>query len=307
MASDREVVFNELRQRKAASLRNLAAMRANGGGATPLIIPEGTDDVSLIEKAFEGRADIRLLEGGKVSSLLLAEMLEADGIGGVCILVDRDLDSVTPVEPRNFSTVVFTEAHDTLMDVLVAAPRVLKDSIRRVNRNRYRPLTSEAALEDIENIIARAVEAVFNLTLIRVISARRELGLNFRKFPFARYLEADKPTLHDATRWVLLKARDEPNLGVDTEELTVSIAGRKVALFAEASAVHSELYADRWKLVGDHDFLAVLDFWLEGNWGSSRFRDLLEAEVTREEILSSPWGIKVERFLNVNSGLTNPA
>lgn len=307
MTSDREVVFNELRQRKAASLRNLAAMRANGGGATPMIIPEGIEDVSLIEKAFEGRADIRLLEGGKISSLLLAEMLEADGIGGVCILVDRDLDNVTPVEPTNFSTVVLTEAHDTLMDVLVAVPRVLKDSIRRVNRNRYHRLTSEETHEDIENIIARAVEAVFNLTLIRVISARRELGLNFRKFPFAQYLGADKPTLHDAARWVLRKARDEPNLCVDSKELTVSLAGRKVALFAEASAVHSELYADRWKLVGDHDFLAALDFMLEGNWGSSRFRDLLEAEVTREEILSSPWGIKVDRFLKINAGITDPA
>lgn len=300
MVADKETTFNELRQRSAASLRNLAAMRANGGGAMPLIIPEGIEDVSLIEKAFQGRAEIRLLDGGKANSLVLAEMLEADGIGGVCILVDRDLDSVTPVQPRNLSTVIFTEAHDTLMDVLIAVPRVLDVSIRRVNRKRYQIMSSDAVQSDVESIIARVVEAVFNLTLIRIISARREIGLNFKNFPFPRYLTIDKPTLRDAALWVLRKARDEPNLGVDPEELTVSVCGRKVALFAEASEVRPELYPDRWKLIGDHDFLATLDFLLEGNWGSSRLRDLLEAEMMPEEILSSPWGVKVDTFINHN-------
>lgn len=294
-SGDHEV--DTLRARPVASRRNLAGLRENGGDAPPLLFPEGAEDVALIEKAFDERVDVRLVEGGKPKCLELAELLKNDGRIRSRVLVDRDFDHLAGTPALNNTLVITTRAHDVLMDVLLAAPRILLAVIKGANKKRYRDLTAEEQSADIGTILDGVYGAVFNLACVRIFNAQSEVGLKFDNFSFSNYIAGGEVTIERAVDLVLLKSRDLDGLMVDTTAGVVEKGEDLIDVTSGVGAVATELRRNDLTLMGDHDFLSALNHHLDGSWGSEKLRTLLEAQAERAEILSSHWGHQVTDFV----------
>lgn len=300
MNPDGEEAVDDLRQRSVEALRNLAAMRENGGGPLPLIVPEGEEDIPLIEKAFGDSVDIRLLDGGKDKCIELAELLEKEGTTRSRVLVDRDFGAVDNRGAPGNALLVQTHAHDTLMDVLLAAPRVLKKVVERVNQVPYREMTPVDRALATKSTLQATESAAFNVTSVRILNARRDIGLSFDQFPFGVYLTGVKVDLPQAVHWVLTKTAQTSWLRINVALGSVQVRGDQIDVVGEATEIRNALGGQEWELIGDHDLLATLNIFLEDKWGVRKLRTLFEAEIKEEEVLNSHWGRELERFIDMS-------
>lgn len=298
MIPDSEEPFDGLRQRSVEALRNLAAMRENGGDPLPLIVPEGEEDIPLIEKAFGDSVDIRLMDGGKEKCIELAELLDKEGTKRARVLVDRDFGAVDHRSAPGNPLTIQTHAHDTLMDVLLAAPRVLGKVVERVNQVSYREMTPSERARATKTTLQATERAAFNITSIRILNARRDIGLSFNRFPFGVYLQSATVDLAQAVHWVLTKTAQTSLLQIDVKLGLVQFCGDQIDVVGEAAKIRGALGGQKWELIGDHDLLATLDFFLDDKWGVRKLRTLFEAEINEEEVLKSHWGIEVARFID---------
>ena len=297
MATKGEDEVEVLRRRSIESRRNLAGLRESGVNPLPLIFPEGEEDVSLIEKAFGDSVDIRLLDGGKQKCVELAELLDQDGFTRSRVLVDRDFGAVDGSISTVSKLIIETRAHDTLMDVLLVAPRILSSIVQRVNRDRYRGMSYNDKKLFTQNLLQATMSVAFYLSSIRILNARKDIGLKFDNFPFPVYLGQDEAGLDGAVYWVLTKTKSRAGLAIDIESTTVRTMEECIDVLAEASEIHQELSGREWELIGDHDLLAILDFYLDDNWGQRKLRTLFEAEIHADEISDSAWGREIANFV----------
>lgn len=291
-------VVDDLRKRPASVRRNLARMRETSLDTIPLIFPEGEDDEPLIEKAFGGEVDIRLVSGGKPACLKLAEWLKEDGSCRARVIVDRDFDDVTGVEKVCNPLLIVSETHDVLMDILASAPRVVSAAIKGANKSRYRGLRPVAKDSQVNLIHERALDAAFNLSSVRIWAARNGVGLKFDTFSFVNYFQEGEITVDAAVRNVLRKTEAVPEMVPDPEAGTLLIGNDSFDVSSGALEVCKELQEQRSSLVGDHDFLKALSYLLDEDWGKKKLRTLLESEAERHEIEGSPWGARVREFLD---------
>lgn len=298
MGSAKDTLVDDLRERSAVSRRNLAQLRENGGNSRPLVFPEGHDDVELIRKAFGERVDIRLVEGGKSKCLELAQWLTEDRLTLCRVIVDRDFDGVAGVSDFDSPVLIRTEAHDTLMDVLYSAPRVLPDVVRAVNEKTLRDLPANERERCVQSISDDAISAVFKVATIRIYCMRHGVGLDFESFSYDWYLRSGDITVESAVNKVLFKNSSLDGARVDLTGGTVELEHGRYDLREGALAIEVELAGRELLLIGDHDFLAALSSLSEGSWGERKLRKLFEAQAERDEIISSYWGTQLNFFLD---------
>lgn len=273
-------------------------MRETSSDATPIIFPEGEGDEALIEKAFGGQVDIRLVSGGKPECLQLAKWLKEDGLRRARVIVDRDFDSVTGVENYCNPLLIVTENHDVLMDILASAPRVVSAAIKGANKSRYQGLQPGDKESQVSLIHRQALDAAFNLSSVRIWAARNGIGLKFDTFSFANYFQEGEITINAAVKGVLRKSGDVPGVVLDPEAGTLQVESNSHDVSSGALEVWRELQGQRLSLVGDHDFIQALAYLLDDNWGKKKLRTLLESETERHEIEGSPWGAQIRQFLD---------
>lgn len=295
MDGDADQAVNDLKKRSPETLRNLAGLRETSGNGLPILIPEGEDDLPLIQKAFRGRLQVRLVDGGKAKVLELAELLSKQGFRRTRILIDRDYETAARTLAVRDSNIIVTHAHDVLMDILLSDPKLASRVVEHVNKKRYREMDEVAKLEHVNNILEMVANSLLNLSAIRMFNVRYKFDLKFDNFPYAQYLSKTPARMDQAVRWVLIKSINRSAHPVDISALSI----RGVDVVHESSAVLTESIGLglRWELIGDHDFLATLNIFLDDRWGSNKLRTLFEAEIHESQIRLSSWGAAVERFI----------
>lgn len=295
MEGDVNQVVNDLKKRSPETLRNLAGLRETAGNDLPILIPEGEDDLPLIQKAFRGCLDVRLVDGGKAKILELAELLSKQGFRRTRVLIDRDYETASRTLAVKNSNIIVTHAHDVLMDILYSDPSLANRVVEHVNKKRYREMDEVAKLDHVNNILEMATDSLLNLSAVRMFNVRYQFDLKFDNFPYAQYLSKTPARMDQAVRWVLIKSTDRSAHAVNINALSI----RGVDVVHESSAVLTESkgLGLRWELIGDHDFLATLNLFLDDRWGSNKLRTLFEAEIHESQIRSCSWGAAVERFI----------
>ena len=181
------------------------------------------------------------------------------------------------------------------MDILYSDPSLANRVVEHVNKKRYREMDEVAKLDHVNNILEMATDSLLNLSAVRMFNVRYQFDLKFDNFPYAQYLSKTPARMDQAVRWVLIKSTDRSAHAVNINALSI----RGVDVVHESSAVLTESkgLGLRWELIGDHDFLATLNLFLDDRWGSNKLRTLFEAEIHESQIRSCSWGAAVERFI----------
>lgn len=204
-----------------------------------IIVIEGDDDHFVAEDHINSR-DALLIAGvgGRAAVLEAAAITETARITGVRFLIDVDYDPNVWPSRRYPDNVVTSEAHDLMMDVMLAASAVVKRVVQAHTRSASRrgiTIDAPAAYEE-------AFDLALRLAPLRIANERHDYGLNLRDFPFGKLSSANP---NDSEIAALAVGRSHTNATV--EQLTADMATERATLSDSTAS-----------LVGDHDFFSAL-------------------------------------------------
>jgi hypothetical protein len=152
-----------------------------------LLVVEGPDDHDALKDHCSPDLHLMAGTGGRAQVLRAAELAHSRGLKGVRFLVDRDYDGFTEApDALSIDNVFASQHHDLFMDLIAAEPnallRVISSHTRTARRRALppgkRPLPDNAALESEARSLAAQLAAV------RIVNARKNLELDFRRFSF---------------------------------------------------------------------------------------------------------------------------
>lgn len=249
-----------------------------------LLVVEGPDDQLALKKhSLDG---LKLLPGtgGREHILRAAERAELDRIENVKFLVDRDYDGFIEASSRYPSNVVVSVSHDLFTDILNCDAELLEHMIAvHLSTFGRRPgggLHDSSAGE----IKRRALKLASRIAAIRIVNARRGLGLNFKRLPIGT-LEPGEYSLEGLVA-ALLRRNSHPG----------NIKGQ---VAHEAEQILCEWESREMELVGDHDLIDAVAHELN-QVKSSPGRRALQKEiiiaVSCKSLARNAWFIELQEW-----------
>lgn len=207
-----------------------------------ILVVEGDDDMLVLRPHIAEELQLVAGVGGRGHVLATAALTLARGIHTVRFLIDRDLDAFAINEVTYPENVFVSENHDLFMDLVFAdiysLDRVVEVLTATARRRPDRPV-----LPDPAEFRASAVELATALCAVRVVSLRREMCLDFKRFSFSALPRGDCG-LAAIARSVLerngLRPEDEPEFLDDLADVHPQLAGAELAC------------------IGDHDLFAAV-------------------------------------------------
>ncbi|NVC25055.1 hypothetical protein E7Z53_16650 [Kocuria salina] len=224
------------------TLYNTLAMYLAEGNSLLLVV-EGPDDHLMLKEHCS--SDLVLIAGigGKGQVLRAAELCIKRDLRGVRFLVDRDYDDFTGLKRINLNNVFMSEGHDCFIDVLTSDPALLNRVIDVESSSARRRPGITSALPNPSEIQAEAVALASHLVAVRVMDARRGLGLDFKKFSFGG-LKVSEFDIKVIAEKVLVRSSYG---GADSVEI-----------IDEVVRTHLEMRELPHLPVGDHDLFSAL-------------------------------------------------
>lgn len=152
-----------------------------------LLVVEGPDDHDALKDHCS--ADLHLMAGtgGRAQVLRTAELANSRDLKGVRFLVDHDYDRFSGnSDIGDLANVFVSEHHDLFMDLIMAEPdalqRVIYSHTRAARRRPIRP--GKKPIPGEETIKENAWSVAAQLAAVRIVNARNNLGLDFKRFSF---------------------------------------------------------------------------------------------------------------------------
>lgn len=219
----------------------LAMYLAEGNGL--LLVVEGPYDHLMLKEHCS--PDMMMIPGtgGKGQLLRTAELSAKRDLKGVRFLVDRDYDDFNELESIDLDNVFISEGHDCFIDVLTSDPALLNRVIDVETASaRRRPELGDAVPNPSE-IQTEAIALASHLAALRIVDARRNLNLNFKKFSFGA-LKIEEFDVEIITEMVLVRSG---YIGLDSIEI-----------IKEAVQAYLEVWNLPRVLIGDHDLFSAL-------------------------------------------------
>ncbi|WP_253661589.1 DUF4435 domain-containing protein [Williamsia maris] len=202
------------------------------------IVVEGSDDQYVFRQHADETVTILAGLGGKSDLLVASSKVDEHAISSVYFFVDRDYDNYLSTTIPYGRTVVASDGHDLVMDLVLSDQTI----VRKVIESHARGQVAEGGAGIVASvIIEKALALAFSVGVLRLISVENNWGLNLRNYPFGK-LSSDTP---DDSELVQLALNWSAPSGL--EGTIRSEHGRFV-----------ETYKDqKLSLVGDHDFFAA--------------------------------------------------
>lgn len=224
------------------TLYNTLAMYLAEGNSLLLVV-EGPDDHLMLKEHCS--PDMMMIPGtgGKGQLLRTAELSAKRDLKGVRFLVDRDYDDFSELESIDLDNVFVSEGHDCFMDVLASDPALLNRVIDVETASARRRPEAGNTIPSPSEIQAEAIALASHLAALRIVDARRGLGLNFRKFSFGG-LKIKEFDVGIITDMVLVRSGYS---GLDSIEI-----------IEEAVQAHFEVWDLPQVPIGDHDLFSAL-------------------------------------------------
>lgn len=257
---------------------------------TLLLVVEGDDDHLVLKRHCS--ADLRLLAGvgGRQQVLRAAALASKRQLKGVRFLVDRDYNDFVESTSPHSRNVFFSSTHDIFMDLCAGDPDLLGRvidvhaiSLQRNRREDVPPPPSPLVIQEQAFTLAMCLAAV------RIVSAKRNLNLDFKRFSFGGLSVSQFDTAVIA-RMVLERC------GYGEEDFEI--------LVVECLDVYEAVSERRQFVVGDHDLFAALARILK-RFGLSVGRDNLQKSfimgVSCVSIVSAAWFKDVQSWCARNS------
>lgn len=207
------------------------------------LVVEGPDDELLIKDHCSDDLVVIAATGGREQVLRTAAISTSRGFGRVKFLVDKDFDDFFGAAERPINNVVESDTHDCFMDVVYHEPRILYRvvEVEAAPVSRKMRASNAPAVPEAGTMLREAAEVSLMLSSLRIISGRRELGLDFKKFPFGRVpfygVSQIAEVLFQRSRY---SGRD------------------RVEIVEEAERLYRELRSEPMSIIGDHDYFAAL-------------------------------------------------
>lgn len=212
-----------------------------------LLVVEGDDDHLVLKEHCTN--DLRLIAGigGREQVLRSAALASSQNLRGVRFLVDRDYENFKASKCSYPENVCLSTGHDMFMDLLANDPKLLRRVIDvHTAGARRRPVKKENSLPPIPEPLTIAEEALTlaaHLAAVRIVDARRNLNLDFKRFSFGSLKVSEFDTYVIANE---IMVRCEQNVDLAVE------------VVSECVLVHHEIRGQHAFVVGDHDFFSAL-------------------------------------------------
>lgn len=208
-----------------------------------ILVVEGPDDHLMLKEHASSDLVLMAGTGGRGQALRAAELSVKRGLKNVRFLVDRDYDDFRDVETIELENVFVSDGHDCFIDVLANDPGLLNRVIDVETASARRRPGASSTIPSPSEIQSEAIALASHLVAVRVLDARRSLGLNFRKFSFGE-LKIRNTNVQIVTKMVLVRS------GYDESNST--------QIISEAADVHLEVCGLPVLPVGDHDLFSAL-------------------------------------------------
>ena len=208
-----------------------------------LLVVEGPDDHLMLKNHCSPELRLIAGTGGRGQVLRTAELALKRNLRRVRFLVDRDYDHFTETACINLENVFVSEEHDCFLDVSTSEPALLTRVIEVHTASARRRPGMGGSIPDPEQIRADSIALAAHLVAVRVVDARRNLSLDFKKFSFGG-LNVSQFDVSAIAEIILTRSEYS---GDDAEEI-----------IKEAIQTHAEVTALPQVPVGDHDLFSAV-------------------------------------------------
>lgn len=224
------------------TLFNTVAMFLDESDALLLVL-EGPDDHLLLRGSCTPQLQLLTATGGRSQVLSTARLAHDRGLRRARFLVDQDYDRYNGSTETQLDNIFVSDHHDCFVD-LICADRSLLHRVIEVHCEAVRRRGDETVnTPDPAHIEGEAFTLASMLAATRIVDARRELFLDFKRFKFGGLAVVD----FEVTRIAEIVLNRSQYAGDDRAEV-----------LADAVSTHAEIAEMKHSPVGDHDLFAAL-------------------------------------------------
>lgn len=212
-----------------------------------LLVVEGDDDHLVLKEHCT--ANLRLIAGvgGRENVLRAAALARAQEVRRVRFLIDRDYDDYKCLPDAYGDNVYVSKGHDIFMDLYANDSHLFRRVIdvhtaRTVRRPKHGKIAA-APVPDSTIIAEKSLALATHLAAVRIVDARRNLNLDFKRFSFGALTVGDFNIRAIAREMIVRRGYefDDPERIID-----------------ECVAVREEIDGKQAASVGDHDLFSAL-------------------------------------------------
>ncbi|NKR68695.1 hypothetical protein GS536_11500 [Rhodococcus hoagii] len=215
----------------------IAMLRPERDGV--FLVVEGSDDQYTVKRHVDDDAVTVLCGlGGKPDLLSASAKVDQHGTPQVYFLIDSDYDKFIPPEAEYGKTVIASDGHDLVMDLVL----IDRSIIHRVIDSHTRGHSRGGESIDAADVLTKAIDLALPVGVLRMLSVENGWGLNLRDYPFGR-LKSTPP---------------------DLAEIVEIAVERSAPVADEASILPALTYAmtsyrtHATAIVGDHDCFSAI-------------------------------------------------
>ena len=148
-----------------------------------ILVVEGPDDLLLVRPHCTHEVMVIPSTGGRQQALQSARLAARRGLRGVRFLIDRDYEDFRDPSEQIPGNVVISTSHDCFIDLLASNPGLLQRIIE-VETDSARRRPNVTGIPGSQELRDAAILLASYLAAVRIVDAKRNLGLNFQKFSF---------------------------------------------------------------------------------------------------------------------------
>lgn len=210
---------------------------------TLLLVLEGPDDHLLLKEFCTPQLQLMAATGGRPQVLSAAKLASERGVARARFLVDQDYDRFSGSTAAQLNNVFASDHHDCFLDLMHTNPSLLRRVIDVYCDSTRRRDDLNITIPEPEAIEKEAFGLASMLAASRIVDARRELYLDFKRFHFGG-LPAKDFDVAKIAEIVLTRSQYEN--------------GDRSEVIADAVSTHSEVVQMPHSPVGDHDLFSAL-------------------------------------------------
>ncbi|WP_182170774.1 hypothetical protein [Flaviflexus equikiangi] len=208
-----------------------------------LLVLEGPDDHLLLREFCTPQLNLMTATGGRSQVLSTAKLASDRGLFRARFLVDQDYDRFSGSTLTNLKNVFISDHHDCFLDLIHTDSSLLRRVIDVHCDSTRRRDDLAVTIPEPEIIEQEAFGLASMLAASRIVDARRELCLDFKRFRFGSLL-VDEFDVGKIAEIVLTRSQYEND---DRAEFVT-----------DAISTHSEVVQMQHSPVGDHDLFSAL-------------------------------------------------
>jgi hypothetical protein len=224
--------------------------------AGAIAVFEGDTDIRLFSKFLDETVCVPINAHNKDNALGVLEILDAEGVTGVLVIVDADywrLEGVGPPSPNAFAS----DEHD--LEVTIFKSPALEHVLAEYGS----PAKIGSFAATTATTIRGAVLAVVvPIGCLRWASLRSGLNLRFEGLVFSRFVQLRAPMALDRPRFIKTVLAKSHRLDLSVDQVANLMAARE------------NVAADSWQVVCGHDLCCVLSLALRTLLGSNNANEV---------------------------------